>query len=188
MTEQNQTPPWGDDANFDASKAWSLIQNLRAEVDGLKTAKTALAAERDDALAKAQDEADALARVRAESEQAVKDAKPNLDKIRQLAEKHKVSTAITAENLDVTLTSTSQDYDYIARYFAPHKGINEDPVTGSMHTGLAPLWAEKLGKTSLIAYQASSRGGLLYCDIQSETRIQISGYAKLYMTAELYLD
>ena len=123
-----------------------------------------------------------------ESEQAVKDAKPNLDKIRQLAEKHKVSTAITAENLDVTLTSTSQDYDYIARYFAPHKGINEDPVTGSMHTGLAPLWAEKLGKTSLIAYQASSRGGLLYCDIQSETRIQISGYAKLYMTAELYLD
>ena len=123
-----------------------------------------------------------------ESEQAVKDAKPNLDKIRQLAEKHKVSTAITAENLDVTLTSTSQDYDYIARYFAPHKGINEDPVTGSMHTGLAPLWAEKLGKTSLIAYQASSRGGLLYCDLQSETRIQISGYAKLYMTAELYLD
>lgn len=122
-----------------------------------------------------------------ESEQAVKDAKPNLNKIRQLAEKHKVSTAITAENLDVTLTSTSQDYDYIARYFAPHKGINEDPVTGSMHTGLAPLWAEKLGKTSLIAYQASSRGGLLYCDIQSETRIQISGYAKLYMTAELYL-
>ena len=112
-----------------------------------------------------------------ESEQAVKDAKPNLDKIRQLAEKHKVSTAITAENLDVTLTSTSQDYDYIARYFAPHKGINEDPVTGSMHTGLAPLWAEKLGKTSLIAYQASSRGGLLYCDLQSETRIQISGYA-----------
>lgn len=123
-----------------------------------------------------------------ESEQAVKDAKPNLDKIRQMAEKHKVSTAITAENLDVTLTSTSQDYDYIARYFAPHKGINEDPVTGSMHTGLAPLWAEKLGKTSLIAYQASSRGGLLYCDLQSETRIQISGYAKLYMTAELYLD
>lgn len=123
-----------------------------------------------------------------ESEQAVKDAKPNLDKIRQLAEKHKVSTAITAENLDVTLTSKSRDYDYIARYFAPHKGINEDPVTGSMHTGLAPQWAEKLGKTSLIAYQASSRGGLLYCDIQSETRIQISGYAKLYMTAELYLD
>ena len=59
MTEQNQTPPWGDDANFDASKAWSLIQNLRAEVDGLKTAKTALTAERDDALAKVQAESDA---------------------------------------------------------------------------------------------------------------------------------
>ena len=95
MTEQNQTPPWGDDANFDASKAWSLIQNLRAEVDGLKTAKTALAAERDDALAKAQDEADALARVRAESEQAVKDAQEAADQRR--AELEQVSTLRTKE-------------------------------------------------------------------------------------------
>ena len=97
MTEQIQTPPWGDDANFDASKAWSLIQNLRAEVDGLKTAKTALVAERDDALAKAQDEADALARVRAESEQAVKDAQEVADQRR--AELEQVSTLRTKEAL-----------------------------------------------------------------------------------------
>ena len=97
MTEQNQTPPWGDDANFDASKAWSLIQNLRAEVDGLKTAKTALAAERDDALAKAQDEADALARVRVESEQAVKDAQEAAEQRR--AELEQVSTLRTKEAL-----------------------------------------------------------------------------------------
>ncbi|AVH13754.1 PhzF family phenazine biosynthesis protein [Acinetobacter indicus] len=123
-----------------------------------------------------------------ESEQAVLAAQPDLAKIRQIAELHQVSTAITATDLDVALTAPSQDYDYIARYFAPHKGIDEDPVTGSMHTGLAPLWAEKTGKTELVAYQASARGGILYCALQAEQRIEISGYAKLYLVAELFLD
>ena len=124
-----------------------------------------------------------------ESAQAVIDAVPNLVAIQKLAESYKVSTTITAheDQPDVTITAASDQYDYVARYFAPHKGINEDPVTGSMHTGLAPLWAEKLGKNQLIAYQASARGGKLYCKILDENRIEISGYAKLYMQAELYI-
>ena len=122
-----------------------------------------------------------------ESAQAVIDAVPNLVTIKKLAASYQVSTAITAheDQLDVTITATSDQYDYVARYFAPHKGIDEDPVTGSMHTGLAPLWADKLGKNQLIAYQASKRGGQLYCNILDENRIEISGYAKLYMQAEL---
>ena len=66
-------------------------------------------------------------------------------------------------------------------------GIGEDPVTGSIHTAIAPLWADKLGKTQLLAYQASTRGGILECVIESEQRIEISGYAKLYMQAELMI-
>jgi predicted PhzF superfamily epimerase YddE/YHI9 len=66
-------------------------------------------------------------------------------------------------------------------------GIKEDPVTGSIHTGIAPLWAEKLGKNELVAYQASARGGVLYCALQDQERIEISGYGKLYMQAEIYL-
>lgn len=122
-----------------------------------------------------------------ESAQAVIDAVPDLVAIQKLAASYQVSTAITAhtDQPDVTITATSEQYDYIARYFAPHKGIDEDPVTGSMHTGLAPLWAEKLGKNQLIAYQASKRGGQLYCKILDENRIEISGYAKLYMQAEI---
>lgn len=122
-----------------------------------------------------------------ESAQAVIDAVPDLVTIQKLAASYQVSTAITAheDQLDVTITATSDQYDYVARYFAPHKGIDEDPVTGSMHTGLAPLWADKLGKNQLIAYQASKRGGQLYCNILDENRIEISGYAKLYMQAEL---
>ncbi len=88
-----------------------------------------------------------------ESEQAVRDAKPDFNKIKELAAAYQRSAAITAADLDISITSKAKHYDYIARYFAPHKGIDEDPVTGSMHTGLAPLWANKLSKRQLVAYQ-----------------------------------
>ena len=125
-----------------------------------------------------------------ESAEAVRKAKPNYDAIQQLAKTYQISTAITArEDLepDITITARSDEYDYVARYFAPHKGIDEDPVTGSMHTGLAPLWAGKLAKNTLTAYQASSRGGVLYCQILNEDRIEISGYATLYLIADVYI-
>ncbi|ANF81563.1 phenazine biosynthesis protein PhzF [Acinetobacter sp. NCu2D-2] len=121
------------------------------------------------------------------SAEDVKRAQPNFEKIAQLAHVSYKSTAITAADLDLAITSAEQSYDYIARYFAPHKGINEDPVTGSMHTGLAPLWAKKLNKTALTAYQASARGGILHCELKGEGRIEVAGYGKLYMIAELYL-
>lgn len=124
-----------------------------------------------------------------ESEQDVIDAKPNLAMINAIAEAYEVSTAITASSApDVAITASSEQYDYVARYFAPHKGINEDPVTGSLHTGLAPLWAEKLNQSKLVAFQSSARGGQLYCDIQGNDRVEISGYAKLYMVAEVHLQ
>lgn len=124
-----------------------------------------------------------------ESAQEVINATPNLPNMRKVAEQYHVSTALTAESAgyDVTITAASNDYDYVARYFAPHKGIDEDPVTGSMHTGLAPLWAEKLGKTQLIGYQASARGGKLFCALQDNQRIEISGYAQLFMQAEIFI-
>ena len=85
--------------------------------------------------------------------------------------------------LDVVVTcqSESGDYDFISRYFWPANGGDEDPVTGSSHTGLAPLWAERLGKTKLLAYQASSRGGVLECEVVAD-RVLISGNAVQYMT------
>ncbi|NHB58268.1 PhzF family phenazine biosynthesis protein [Acinetobacter sp. 194] len=124
-----------------------------------------------------------------EHEHDVIEAKPNFALINAIAEAYEVSTSITASDaFDIAVTAKSNQYDYVARYFAPHKGIDEDPVTGSMHTGLAPLWAEKLNKNSLLAYQSSERGGELYCEIKGNDRVSISGYAKLYMTAEIYID
>lgn len=124
-----------------------------------------------------------------DSAQDVIDAQANLVNITRIAEQYSVSTALTASSggFDVTITAASDQYDYVARYFAPHKGINEDPVTGSMHTGLVPLWAEKLAKNQLIGYQASERGGTLFCTLQADNRIEISGYAQLYMQAEIVI-
>lgn len=124
------------------------------------------------------------------SEQDVREAKPNLDIIRQIGSEKLLRTAITAaaDTHDVAITASADEYDYVARYFAPNVGINEDPVTGSLHTGLAPFWAERLNKTALIAYQASQRGGTLYCALKPQERIEISGYGKMFMIAELFLD
>lgn len=120
-----------------------------------------------------------------ESVQDVLDEQPDMSLLKTLG---KLRTAITAKDMDIAITSKpDQQYDCVSRYFAPVAGINEDPVTGSVHTAIAPLWAEKLGKNNILAYQASSRGGVLYCNILSEERIEISGYGKLYMQAEIFL-
>lgn len=109
---------------------------------------------------------------------------PNLELLKQLG---KIRTAITASatDLDVAITASDEKYHCISRYFAPANGIDEDPVTGSIHTAIAPLWMEKLGVQQLVAYQASKRGGTLYCTLKESNRIQIAGYAQLYMQAEI---
>lgn len=84
--------------------------------------------------------------------------------------------------LDVVVTCQSEnaDYDFISRYFWPANGGDEDPVTGSIHTGLAPFWAERLGKSELVAYQASARGGVLNCLVAGD-RVLVSGNAVQYL-------
>lgn len=76
----------------------------------------------------------------------------------------------------VTAPSAEPDFDFISRFFAPGAGINEDPVTGSAHCALAPYWAAKLGKTSLVGYQASERGGIVEMTL-AENRVRLRGSA-----------
>jgi PhzF family phenazine biosynthesis protein len=88
----------------------------------------------------------------------------------------------------VIVTSTgSEPYDFISRYFAPWMGVNEDPVTGSAHTVLAPYWMRQLGKRKMRAYQASERGGELLVEIVGD-RVYITGGAVTVVRGELYYD
>lgn len=72
------------------------------------------------------------------------------------------------------------DYDCVSRFFAPTQGVPEDPVTGSAHCTIVPYWAERLGKSTIRAYQASSRGGELMCELQGD-RAAIAGNCAFYM-------
>ncbi len=71
-------------------------------------------------------------------------------------------------------------YDLVSRYFAPRKGIPEDPVTGAAHCALAPYWGERLGKRELLAFQASSRGGELRCRLKGD-RVELEGRCVFYL-------
>ncbi len=77
------------------------------------------------------------------------------------------------------------DVDFVSRYFAPQYGIDEDPVTGSLHCTLAPLWARKLDKSSLRARQISARGGELDVELTNTGRVRVSGHAVCVLTGSL---
>jgi predicted PhzF superfamily epimerase YddE/YHI9 len=83
-------------------------------------------------------------------------------------------------------TARGEDCDFVSRFFAPAKGIPEDPVTGSAHCTLIPYWAAKLGKTTLEARQVSRRGGELFCRL-AEDRVEIGGSARLFLRGRIIL-
>jgi PhzF family phenazine biosynthesis protein len=75
-------------------------------------------------------------------------------------------------------------YDFVSRYFAPRKGIPEDPVTGAAHCMLAPYWAQRLGKTAFRAFQASQRGGEMICRLVGD-RVELEGSCVFYLEGEV---
>ncbi|MCE7003995.1 PhzF family phenazine biosynthesis protein [Kibdelosporangium philippinense] len=76
----------------------------------------------------------------------------------------------------VIVTARSAEYDFVSRFFAPQDGIREDPVTGSAHTALAPYWASRTGKTSLVGLQASRRTGVVRTEVHGD-RVHLTGHA-----------
>ena len=102
------------------------------------------------------------------------------------------SSVINNSELSVNVANKSKGKgkdikaDFISRYFWPASGGDEDPVTGSIHAGLAPYWSKQLNKNSMSAYQASKRGGMLYCEIK-DARVLVSGSAILYLKGNIFV-
>jgi predicted PhzF superfamily epimerase YddE/YHI9 len=105
---------------------------------------------------------------RLESVQAVRTLRPNME-------------AIASLNRDGVIVTARGDgaFDFTSRYFAPAKGIPEDPVTGGAHCALAPFWAGRLDKNEFWAYQASHRGGELLCRLRGQ-RVELEGSCVFY--------
>lgn len=87
--------------------------------------------------------------------------------------------------LHVTAPASTAGYDCVSRSFAPKHGISEDPVCGSGHCHIAPFWSTRLNKKRINAYQASRRGGALYCDLSEDRKVKLSGKAVLFAISEL---
>jgi PhzF family phenazine biosynthesis protein len=102
-------------------------------------------------------------------EKDVRTLQPNME---LLAQMDRFAMIVTAPGSD--------GVDFVSRFFAPAKGVPEDPVTGSAHCTLIPYWAKRLNKTRLHALQVSPRGGELFCE-QRGDRVTIAGSAALYL-------
>jgi PhzF family phenazine biosynthesis protein len=112
--------------------------------------------------------------VELESEEVVRGVKPDFGVLRMFA----------VRGIMVTSRSASPEYDFVSRYFAPASGIDEDPATGSAHCCLGPFWGKRLGKTDLIGYQASARGGVVGVGLRGD-RLRLKGQAVTVLVGEL---
>ena len=91
------------------------------------------------------------------------------------------------EGMGVFLTAKGEDSDFVCRTFFPKIAVDEDPVCGSAHSELIPLWSERLGKRDLVSHQLSPRTGELFCVDEGE-RVKISGKVTLYLIGEICIQ
>ena len=109
-----------------------------------------------------------------ESEADVRAVEPDMTRL----------AALPVRGVIVTARAEMPGYDFVSRFFAPRVGVDEDPVCGSAHCCLGPYWGERLGKSEMTAYQASSRGGVLRVGLRGD-RVRLSGQAVTVMKGEL---
>lgn len=108
------------------------------------------------------------------TEEQLRQLKPNQELVRQL------------DGLGLHVTAQGCNFDCVTRSFVPKCNVPEDPVCGRGHCHVVPIWAEKLGKNDLAAYQASARSGVLYCRYAGE-RVYLSGKAVLFAESEIHI-
>jgi PhzF family phenazine biosynthesis protein len=108
-----------------------------------------------------------------ESAQVVRSLEPDMSRLVRIDRPGVIVTAAGDEG-----------YDFVSRYFAPRKGIPEDPVTGAAHCMLAPYWATRLNKSEFRAFQASRRGGEVACRFTG-TRVALEGSCVFYLEGEI---
>ena len=108
----------------------------------------------------------------------VETLKPNFARLRELAAPLQMRGVIVTGR-----APRGANYDFDSRFFGAGVGIDEDPVTGSAHTKLAPLWANLLKKDEMTAVQLSPRGGWLQLKLR-ENRVEISGRTAIRVRGE----
>ncbi|MFI5764584.1 PhzF family phenazine biosynthesis protein [Streptomyces sp. NPDC051563] len=109
-------------------------------------------------------------------ERAVRELTPDFAALRGRSRRGIIVTAAAED--------PSRGYDFVSRGFFPALGIDEDPVTGSAHTALAPFWAQRLGRTELVGLQGGARTGLVRVRLLGD-RMLLIGRAVTVIDGEL---
>lgn len=120
--------------------------------------------------------------VEVKQESVVRELAPNFAQLRKTVGRGALVTARADQ-----APSVQGQIDIVSRYFAPWVGVDEDPVTGSAHCALATYWSERLGKTTLNAFQASERGGDLKLTLLENQRVQLIGQAVTMLSGQFHL-
>ncbi|MFD9074802.1 PhzF family phenazine biosynthesis protein [Streptomyces lasiicapitis] len=111
---------------------------------------------------------------------------PDEKTVRALTPDHRALTQYSERGVIATAPAEdpARGYDFVSRGFFPRVGIDEDPVTGSAHTALAPFWSGRLGRTELTGLQASARSGLVRTDLRGD-RTLLTGRAVTVIEGDL---
>lgn len=109
-----------------------------------------------------------------DDEKTVRNLQPDMNKLLDL------------DGLLLQVTAPGKNADSVSRSFAPKLNVTEDPVCGSGHCHIVPYWAKRLNKGNLVAYQASKRGGTLYCRMAGD-KVFLAGKAALFSECEIYI-
>jgi len=104
--------------------------------------------------------------------------------LRGLKPNHHLLRELPVRGVIATARAQTPGFDFISRFFAPGSGIDEDPVTGSAHSALAPFWSARLGKSEMMGFQASARGGVVKVGLRGD-RVRMSGQAVTVLRGEL---
>ena len=112
--------------------------------------------------------------VEVESESVVRSLHPDFKRLAK----------VDCRGVIVTARSDSPKFDFVSRFFAPASGVDEDPVTGSAHCCLADFWGKRLGKSKMVGYQASARGGTVQVEVRGD-RVILCGEAVIVAQGEL---
>ena len=94
---------------------------------------------------------------------------------------------MAATSTTTIVTAAGDEVDFVSRFFGPQVGINEDPVTGSAHCALVPLWAARLGRNELSATQVSKRRGDLECELRGD-RVVMKGVGQTFLRGKITLQ
>ncbi len=173
----------GDEARFHTQSGWLIARRAGAKIEldfpALPVHEAALPDEIREALGVkpryvGRDSNERNYLIELESEEAVRNLRPNFESLRKNA----------TSGVIVTARAATAPYDFVSRFFASYAGIDEDPVTGSAHCSLAPYWAERLGKSEMTGYQASARGGVVGVRLSGD-RVLLSGAAVTVLRGNL---